>query len=41
LRQQFDKHRTIARWTLPLWMYVGISGVVIYIMAVHLFPHHG
>ena len=41
LRQQFDKHRRIARWTWPIWMYVGISGVIVYLMAVHLFPYHG
>ncbi len=40
-RQRFDNHRRIARWTLPIWVYVGVSGVIIYIMAVHLFPHHG
>lgn len=41
LRQQFDKHRKIARWTWPVWMYVGVSGVIVYVMAIHLFPHHG
>lgn len=41
LRQQFDKHRKIARWTWPIWIYVGVSGVVVYIMAIHLYPHHG
>lgn len=38
-RDCFDAHRRIARYTWPLWMFVGISGVVVYIMAVHLFPH--
>jgi putative membrane protein len=32
LRSRFDKHRRIARWTLPLWLYVSITGVVIYWM---------
>ncbi|MEX2450752.1 MAG: DUF420 domain-containing protein [Rhodospirillales bacterium] len=41
LTQRFNLHRRIARWTWPLWMYVGISGVVVYVMAVHLFPYHG
>ena len=41
LTQRFDKHRQIARWAWPIWMYVGISGVIVYLMAVHLFPHHG
>jgi uncharacterized membrane protein YozB (DUF420 family) len=30
LRGRFDKHRAIARWTLPLWLYVSITGVLIY-----------
>ena len=32
LKERFDKHRQIARWTLPLWLYVSITGVVIYWM---------
>lgn len=32
LAARFDKHRTIARWTMPLWLYVSISGVVVYLM---------
>lgn len=39
LRRRFDRHRAIARWTWPLWVYVGVSGVVVYVMAVHLYPH--
>lgn len=30
LRSRFAKHKTIARWTLPIWLYVSITGVVIY-----------
>jgi putative membrane protein len=30
LMRRFDKHRRIARWTLPLWLYVSVTGVVIY-----------
>ena len=30
LRERFDKHRAIARWTLPLWLYVSVTGVVVY-----------
>ncbi len=41
LSGQFQRHRRLARWTWPLWMYVGVSGVVVYVMAVHLFPYHG
>lgn len=39
LGKQFDRHRRIARWTWPLWMYVAVSGVVVYVMAIHLYPH--
>lgn len=28
----FDRHRNLARWTLPLWLYVSVTGVVIYLM---------
>jgi putative membrane protein len=31
-REEFDRHRRIARWTLPLWLYVSISGVIVYLM---------
>jgi len=30
LSERFDKHRAIARWTLPLWLYVSITGVIVY-----------
>ena len=30
--EQFDKHRIIARWTLPIWLYVSVTGVVVYLM---------
>ena len=36
LRQRFDKHRTIARWTLPIWLYVSVTGVVVYWMLYRL-----
>jgi uncharacterized membrane protein YozB (DUF420 family) len=38
LRERFDRHRAIARWTYPLWLYVSVTGVVIYFMLYHLFP---
>jgi putative membrane protein len=41
LAGRFDRHRKIARWTWPLWMYVALSGVVVYVMSVHLFPYTG
>ena len=37
LREQFDRHKRIARWTLPLWLYVSITGVVIYFLLYHLY----
>jgi len=30
LRERFDRHRAIARWTFPLWLYVSVTGVIIY-----------
>ena len=36
LRERFDRHRKIARWTLPIWLYVSVTGVVIYWMLYHL-----
>jgi len=32
LRRRFDRHRAIARWTLPIWLYVSVSGVAVYWM---------
>lgn len=32
LSARFDQHRRIARWTLPLWLYVSVTGVVVYVM---------
>ncbi len=36
-RERFDLHKRIARWTLPLWLYVSITGVVVYWMLYHLY----
>lgn len=36
LSGRFDKHARIARWTLPVWLYVSITGVVVYWMLYHL-----
>ena len=38
LRRQDDRHRPLARWTLPIWLYVTTTGVVIYVILYHLFP---
>ena len=32
------RHRKVARWTLPIWLYVSITGIIIYLMAFHIFP---
>jgi uncharacterized membrane protein YozB (DUF420 family) len=37
LAGRFDKHRRIARWTLPIWLYVSVTGVVIYVMLYKLY----
>lgn len=37
LREQFDRHKRIARWTLPIWLYVSVTGVVIYFLLYHLY----
>ncbi|EME71501.1 hypothetical protein H261_02531 [Paramagnetospirillum caucaseum] len=37
LRGRFDLHPKIARWTLPLWLYVSITGIVVYLMLYHLY----
>ena len=37
LRERFDRHRAIARWTYPIWLYVSVTGVIIYFMLYHLF----
>jgi uncharacterized membrane protein YozB (DUF420 family) len=41
LRGRFDRHRRIARWTWPHWIYVSVTGVVIYLMLYHLGPALG
>ena len=36
LRKRFAKHRRIARWTLPIWLYVSVTGIIVYWMLYHL-----
>lgn len=38
LRERFDKHRKIARWTFPIWLYVSVTGVIVYMMLYHWYP---
>jgi putative membrane protein len=35
--ERFDKHRAIAKWTLPLWFYVSVTGVIVYVMVYQLY----
>ncbi|MCB1226097.1 MAG: DUF420 domain-containing protein [Verrucomicrobiales bacterium] len=37
LRGRFDKHRRIARWTAPVWLYVSVTGVLVYLMCYQWF----
>ncbi len=38
IRERYDLHKRIARWTLPLWLYVSITGVIVYWMLYHHYP---
>lgn len=38
LRGRFDRHVRIARWTLPIWLYVSVTGVLVYLMLYRWFP---
>ncbi len=38
LRSDFNRHRRIARWTLPMWLYVSITGVIVYLMLYQIYP---
>ena len=37
LAERFDRHRRIARWTLPLWLYVSLTGVIVYLMLYRMY----
>ncbi len=38
IRERFELHKQIARWTLPVWLYVSVTGVVIYLLLYQIFP---
>ena len=38
LRERFDAHRRIARWTLPIWLYVSVTGVIVYLLLYQIYP---
>jgi len=37
-RQRFDRHKKLARWTWPIWIYVSVTGVLIYLLLYQIFP---
>jgi putative membrane protein len=37
-RRQFESHKRISRWTWPIWIYVSVTGVLIYFLLYHIFP---
>jgi uncharacterized membrane protein YozB (DUF420 family) len=37
-RGKFEKHRAIAKWTLPIWLYVSVTGVVVYLLLYQVRP---
>ena len=36
--RRWDRHRRIARWTIPIWLYVSVTGVLVYLMLYKWFP---
>ena len=38
LAGRYDRHRRLARWTLPIWLYVSVTGVVVYVMLYRMYP---
>jgi uncharacterized membrane protein YozB (DUF420 family) len=37
-KERFERHKKIARWTWPLWLYVSVTGVVVYLLLYQIFP---
>ena len=40
VKQRFELHKKIARWTWPLWMYVSVTGVLVYLILYRIYPQH-
>ncbi|MGE0609318.1 MAG: DUF420 domain-containing protein [Pirellulales bacterium] len=38
LKDRREKHRRLARWTFPIWLYVSVTGVLIYVVLYHVYP---
>ncbi len=41
LRGRFVEHKKLARWTFPIWLYVSVTGVIVYFMLYHIYPLTG
>lgn len=40
-KQDWERHKRVARWTFPIWMYVSVTGVIVYLMLYQIFPGEG
>jgi len=40
LRGRFDRHRRVARWAFPIWLYVSVTGVLVYVMLYRIYGAH-
>ena len=40
LRRRFERHRRVARWTYPIWLYVSVTGVLVYVMLYAIYGAH-
>ncbi|HWQ91131.1 MAG TPA: DUF420 domain-containing protein [Clostridia bacterium] len=40
LKEKYERHKKVSRWTWPVWMYVSITGVLIYFLLYQIFPQH-
>ncbi len=38
IKGETEKHKKLARWTIPVWLYVSVTGVIIYLLAFHFYP---
>jgi len=38
--RRWNRHKRIARWTIPIWLYVSVTGVFVYLMLYKWFPPH-
>jgi len=38
LKDDIPRHRAIARWTYPVWLYVSVTGVIVYVILYHIYP---